>query len=123
MVTWDKIINSLVDWPGYMSLEYTLGSINTKGLIWQLFTGIIDKKGKEIYEDDIVVRKIKRWKNGVEEDIIGVVKYRVCEFVVMTGGKMWETLAIKSSTDWEVIGNIHESSIYFDKPIEEYGED
>lgn len=87
----------LIDFEDY-STDGALDSI-----IWEQFTGLLDRNGKEIYENDII-----------EYDwyIIGNKPvYRTKEQVVFDDmGARLDTDRIRFCTNVEVIGNIHENA-------------
>ena len=72
----------------------------------QQFIGLLDKRGKEICEGDIVDFD---WNNGYG-DIFhhrGIVMYSAPNYVFKVGKEIWRWL--KSNVEVEVIGNIYEN--------------
>jgi hypothetical protein len=85
------------------SLQSNGDGINYRGEIvddWKLmqFTGLRDKKTKEIYEGDIV--KFNDWSDDEE--------VWVKEVVVFEGGAFYP-VSLRTSTEFIVIGNIYEN--------------
>ena len=72
------------------------------------FTGLKDKNGKEIYEEDIV----KCFISGINKERVGVVKYWECTAafaVTAMNGEAWHTIEFDLSNTPEIIGNIYEN--------------
>ena len=87
------------------------------------FTGLLDKKGKEIYEGDVVVQDGYIWFDEGEPNYIGTVEWVFSQWQVIAhcvnqhkqgisdginyglNDEGWED---GKKTTWEVIGNIYE---------------
>ena len=67
--------------------------------VWMLYTGLLDCKGVEIYEGDILF-----WDGSV----IGAVSFAYAEFIVGEGNGA-RNLCNAPHDQIEVIGNIHEN--------------
>lgn len=79
--------------------------------VWEQYTGLKDKDGKEIYEGDIV-------DYNDDGDCIGYVVYNAPNYEIMEkiGYPCW----LKGSPHQRVIGNIHENPELLEKLNESY---
>ena len=99
------------------------GSVNYERLGINLFTGLLDKNGKEVYEGDLLLfhdffgGKFSVYAGEWEEryeDLIGPIVYDSCSFCIDPGGHTVISDYIPldqilSHIHFEVIGNIYTS--------------
>lgn len=73
----------------------------------QQYTGLNDKKGKEIYEGDFL-RCIGNG-NFFQEELFGRVEFQDFEYCIVTNNPKWPIASFKILTEKEIIGNIFEN--------------
>jgi uncharacterized phage protein (TIGR01671 family) len=74
------------------------------------FTGLLDKKGKEIYENDKAKAKYKWYsEDGIEEgEWVGIVVYDKGTYIIKTGKDYDPCIKNIWIVDIEIIGTVHE---------------
>jgi len=102
-----QIQANLVSWPNniWMSQNNIGEAVRFDDVTdWQEYTGLKDRSGKEIFEGDIVMRRVFNYhKQSEVESWRGVVEMQFGEWSAMTTG-LW-----RLQDHVEVIGNIYEN--------------
>jgi len=115
---WDKlrkryIVSDMFGSYVYIALGYR-GSelcVSKSDLILEQFTGLKDKKGKEIYEGDIIKYTEKMHEHGDEQECIAAVMYdETAASFAMGREEIWNYFFDYGILNIEVIGNIHENT-------------
>lgn len=70
------------------------------------FTGLLDKNGKEIYENDVVEGQY--YKHGIGYFVIGRVEWVISGFIVV-GIDQYSGVHAELNSNYEIIGNIYEN--------------
>ncbi|MHC1568707.1 MAG: YopX family protein [Candidatus Syntropharchaeia archaeon] len=68
------------------------------------YTGLKDKNGREVYEEDIV-----RFKDWWDEEMVGEVRYSEKDMAFTIVNDFWDGFPMMYADDIEVIGNIYEN--------------
>lgn len=105
------ICNPSPHYGGCVSFKLT-DSVDNDRLVFEQYTGLKDKNGREIYEGDIIVQKsLGSNKSGCRGKITYKEDHAAFMFEVYERGKpvMWLFLSeFNPEKTCEVIGNIHE---------------
>ena len=92
-----------------------VGAKNGKPPVMQ-FTGLKDKNGKDIYEDDILGGIFRQNVSGKENLFQGQVKYHKCRYAIYFKDgtqipleNFPSRVLVQGSSELEIIGNIHQN--------------
>lgn len=94
---WDKKTKIMLDDVD----QFSLAEIAQSLWVWQQFTGLLDKNGKEIYEGDLV----DAYYPTDDKRITGEVAYDMEQFI---GYRIGNT-RMSACTDFKVKGNVYEN--------------
>ena len=108
---WDRACNCMITNESDSKIYLTHGVISI-GEVWATqdcelmqYTGLTDKKGKEIYEGDVVKSQDDEGDYATYKDVIQVVEFDTGSFYPVSE---------KYSKYFEVIGNIYENPALLD---------
>ncbi len=110
---WDKVHKEMLDWE-QVKTEMVFTNMDDKNLVFLQYTGILDKNGKQIYENDIVKNRL----NGK----VYVVRWNGCSsaFLMQDVEKQTKSLyfANQGFGRYEVIGNVYENPELKEREVE-----
>ena len=95
------IIGRQLSAPGYLSVEGARISPVKAETVSQ-FTGLQDKKGSDIYEDDICTVA------GIGLAIVDICPYNGTQFKTLDGYDVPVIDCVAEDDDFEIVGNIHQ---------------
>lgn len=73
------------------------------------FTGLCDKKGKKIFEGDIVKAQDEIWGSPFCDGITGKIVYDECAYFIEPKNPIESQWLFNECAVYEVIGNIHDN--------------
>ncbi len=110
---WDKKYEKMIDWGAFINSRYYPVIEILKGenpqYVTMMNTDLQDKKGTDIYEDDLVLLKCNRKKYIIEFDegifILTPINFK------QRSKYDFEPLGYYTGSDVSVIGNIHKNRV------------
>ena len=116
---WNEVLEKMYNWYEFLNtnMKNTFIAPESTGMILMQYTGLKDKKGKEIYERDIVKINAHSYDFGFEKDRIGEIRFLEGCFGFYKELSEKKYLFNELSTEfgygeleyYEVIGNIYEN--------------
>ena len=106
---WNTITNQMVNNPQMPHKEdWTIEQLfEERGWVWQQFTGLLDKNGKEIYEGDVV--KVEDFSGGAYFGAPQPTVNQKVYYNTERGKYPFHGTGGFISKRTEIIGNIHEN--------------